>query len=242
MKDMLERAALKQLVGEAEQRIAAHEIDLVQRQDRAPSALAPPDPPPLAGEGRVGASRSRMCSYRDRHRDDPPGRHRPAAPSGRRLPRRPRRPPPSPVEPAPRLEDARRVDEDQLRRAGDSDAEQPGPRRLYLGGDDRSLRPTSWFNSVDFAGVRRADQRDIAAAGISRSGPPTPLCGGGKGGGKCGRGFICAFRDLAIGSGFRLLLAQKRLQKGRGGGGFGGAFRGTGGGLPRRPRRPGPAR
>ena len=71
------------------------------------------------------------------------------------------------VEPAARLEDARRVDEDDLRVVVRGDAAHDGARRLHLVGDDRDLRADQPVDQRRLAGVRRADQRDEAGAGGS---------------------------------------------------------------------------
>ena len=69
-----------------------------------------------------------------------------------------------PVEPALGREDAGRVDQQDLRLAGDRDAHQPGARGLRLGGDDRDLLPDQRIDQGRLAGIGRADHRDEAAA------------------------------------------------------------------------------
>ena len=69
------------------------------------------------------------------------------------------------VEPAARLEDAGRVDEDDLRIVVRGDAAHDGARRLHLVGDDRDLRADQLVDQRRLAGVRRADQRDEAGTG-----------------------------------------------------------------------------
>ena len=69
-----------------------------------------------------------------------------------------------PVEPALGREDARRVDQQDLRVAVDRDAHQPGARGLRLGADDRDLLPDQRIDQRRLAGVGRADHRDEAAA------------------------------------------------------------------------------
>ena len=85
------------------------------------------------------------------------------------------------VEPAPRREDARRVDEHELRGARDRDAAHQRARGLHLAGDDRDLGADQRVDERRLAGVRRADQRDEAAARRRTSGrfsrrhrPPRP--------------------------------------------------------------------
>ena len=51
----------------------------------------------------------------------------------------------------------------------DGDAEQPAAGRLHLGRDDRQLLPDELVEQRRFAGIGRADQRDIAAAAFRRS-------------------------------------------------------------------------
>ena len=66
------------------------------------------------------------------------------------------------VEPALRLEDAGRVDEDDLRLALDGDAAHQRPRRLHLARDDRDLGADERVEQRRLAGIRRADQGDEA--------------------------------------------------------------------------------
>ena len=68
------------------------------------------------------------------------------------------------VEPALGLEDARRVDEDDLRGAVGGDAAHDGARRLHLVGDDRDLGADEPVDQRRLAGIGRADQRDEAGA------------------------------------------------------------------------------
>ena len=67
-----------------------------------------------------------------------------------------------PVEPAARRENARRVDQQDLRVAVDRDAHQPRARGLRLGADDRDLLPDQRIDQGRLAGVGRADHRDEA--------------------------------------------------------------------------------
>ena len=71
-----------------------------------------------------------------------------------------------PVEPAPRPEQPRRVDEDDLRPPLHRDPANARPRRLHLVGDDGDLRADHAVQQRRFAGIRLADQRHEAAAGI----------------------------------------------------------------------------
>ena len=68
------------------------------------------------------------------------------------------------VEPAPRREDARRVHQHELRVADDRDAAHQRARGLHLAADDRDLGADQRVGQRRLAGVRRADQRDEAAA------------------------------------------------------------------------------
>ena len=137
------------------------------------------------------------------------------------------------VEAAARLENAGRIDEDQLRRAGERDAEQPRARRLHLRRDDRQLAADELVQQRRFAGVRRPDQRDIAAArGLCALNLPASPRSAGEG--YCPRcvpvpratgwwarsfRFSGSFGCLPVG-----VIAQP-LQQRRGGGGLGGALR-----------------
>ena len=125
----------RQSSGEAEQAVAAHQVDLVQRQHRAAAALgeaiedAPCIPVDRAPTPRAGIDQQ----------------HGLVGILGPRPGRRHHRP----VEPAARREDAGGVDKHELRRAFDSDAEQARARRLRLRADDRQLVADSRFKSVD---------------------------------------------------------------------------------------------
>ena len=78
------------------------------------------------------------------------------------------------VEPPPRRENARRVDEDELRAALHRDAAHQRARRLHLGRDDRDLAADQRIDQRRFAGIGRADQRDEAAArGFAASAQPS---------------------------------------------------------------------
>ena len=68
------------------------------------------------------------------------------------------------VEPALRLENAGRVDEHDLRFARDRDAAHDIARGLHLGRDDGDLGADQRVDQRRFAGVRRADDGDEAAA------------------------------------------------------------------------------
>ncbi len=72
-----------------------------------------------------------------------------------------------PVEPPPGLEDARRVDQQDLRLALDGDAHQPCAGRLRLGADDRDLLSDQRVDQRRLARVRRADDGDETGAGGS---------------------------------------------------------------------------
>ena len=68
-----------------------------------------------------------------------------------------------------RLEDAGRVDEDDLRVVVDGDAAHDGARRLHLVGDDRHLGADQLVDQRRLAGIGRADQGDEAGAGRQAS-------------------------------------------------------------------------
>ena len=69
-----------------------------------------------------------------------------------------------PVEPAVGGEDARRVDQQDLRVAFDRDAHQPRAGGLRLGADDRDLLPDQRIDQRRLARVGRAEHGDEAAA------------------------------------------------------------------------------
>ena len=69
-----------------------------------------------------------------------------------------------PVEPPARLEDARRVDQQDLRLPIDRDAHQPRARGLRLGADDRDLLPDQRIDQRRLAGIRGADHGDETGA------------------------------------------------------------------------------
>ena len=206
--------ARKQRVGDAEQRVAAHQVDLVQRQHGAAAG----SPTSWSTMRRVsGSSGARRVDQQH----DPVGIGG-AGPGGgdHRA-----------VEPAARREDAGRVDKDQLRLALDRDAEQPGARRLHLRGDDRQLVADQPVEQRRLAGIRRPDQRDIAAA---RFAPLRPSCltlprlrgRGVRVGPAAGEGlFGCVFRAVRL----PVFASLSRSSSDGGGGGLGGAFRAGGG-------------
>ncbi len=84
-----------------------------------------------------------------------------------------------PVEPAAGLEDAGRVDQQDLGLALDRDAHQPGARGLRLGADDRDLLADQRVDQRRLARIGRADHGDEAAA--SRSCQFLQQCCGGRG-------------------------------------------------------------
>ena len=138
--------AREQRIGNAEQRVAADQIDLVERQHRAAAACFQPfDDAP-----RIRVVRPRRIDQQH----DPVGVGG-AGPGGCDH---------GAVEAAARLENAGRIDEDQLRRASERDAEQSRARRLHFWRDDRQLMADELVQQGRFAGIRRPDQRDIAAA------------------------------------------------------------------------------
>ena len=66
-------------------------------------------------------------------------------------------------------EDARRVDQQDLRVALDRDAHQPRARGLRLGADDRDLLADQRIDQGRLAGVGRADHGDEPGTGCARS-------------------------------------------------------------------------
>ncbi len=68
------------------------------------------------------------------------------------------------VEPPPRCENARRIDENDLRLVLQRDAAHEHTRRLHFARDDRDFGADKGVEQRRFAGVRRADQRNEAAA------------------------------------------------------------------------------
>ncbi len=80
-----------------------------------------------------------------------------------------------------RLEDARRVDQQDLRLALDRDAHQPRARGLRLGADDRDLLADQRIDQRRLAGVRRADHGDEAGTAFVRSLQLLQQRGGGRG-------------------------------------------------------------
>ena len=110
------------------------------------------------------------------------------------------------VEPALRRENARRIDEDDLRRAFERDAAHQGARRLHLARDDRDFGADQLVEQRRFAGVGRADQGDEAAtrgscrASLTRFRFQTPS----RDRNFCGAGLF--------GEAFRTALARGRLE------------------------------
>ena len=145
--ERIEAAFPRQPIGETQQALAADQVDLVQRQDRMAAALCEA----VENAPRVVVDAARSVDQQ----------HGFVGILGARPGRRHHRP----VEPPSRRENPGRVDKDDLRRAFDRDAEQPVARRLRLGRDDRQLVADEPVEQRRLAGIRRADQRDIAAAG-----------------------------------------------------------------------------
>ena len=143
--DRVKAAHSRELIGESKEALAAHQIDLVQDEDRRPVSRgeAVQDPACIAIDAAGGIDQQRRLVRILRAR---PGRryHRP-------------------VEAPTRSKDARCIDIDDLRSTFDGDAEQPGPRRLRLRRNDRELMADEAVEQGRLAGIRRADQRNIAA-------------------------------------------------------------------------------
>src|SRR5260221_13268083 len=144
--DRLEDALLGKRLGEAEQLLRLDDVDLVEGKDGAtPGRLEPIDDAP-----RIGVDAAPRIDQQDDHvgilRTGPGSRDHGA------------------FQPALGREDPRRIDEDELRRAFHDDTEDAGARRLHLGRDDRDLGAHELVEQRRLAGIRRPDQRDIAAA------------------------------------------------------------------------------
>jgi len=80
-----------------------------------------------------------------------------------------------PVEPPARLEDARRIDEDDLRLPGHGDAAHQCAGGLHLARDDRDLGADKLVQECRLAGIRRADQGDETSAGGGVRHAPLPF-------------------------------------------------------------------
>jgi hypothetical protein len=142
----VERSGARQFVGEREQAVAPHQVDLVEREDRRPL----PPRQPLDDVAGIGVDAVRGID--EQHGAVGVGGAGPGGGDHR------------PVEPASRREDAGRIDKHELRLPRHRDAEQAEPRRLHLGGDDRQFAADEAVEQRRFAGVGRADQRDDGAA------------------------------------------------------------------------------
>ena len=143
----------RQRRGEDEQIFLLGDVDLVEHEDQRlaavfePSSIASTRAPTLAAASITRTIRSASSAPSQAAAD-----HRP-------------------VEPAVRREDARRVDQQDLRLALDRDAHQPGARGLRLGADDRDLLPDQRIDQGRLAGVGRAEHGDQAAARVIASAP-----------------------------------------------------------------------
>ncbi len=135
------------LLGERQQLGLLHQIDLVEDQELARRDVAEP------AEDRVGLLVDAALGV-DQQRHDV-GVMRPAP--GRRHH--------GAVEPAARRENARRVDEDELRTALHGDAAHQRARRLHLRADDRHLAADQRVDQRRLADIGRPDQGDESAAG-----------------------------------------------------------------------------
>ena len=135
-------------LGQRQKLVARHQIDLVEDQDFARLHL---------GEPRQQLLRLFVHAFaRVDHDADQIGFVR-AAPGGRHH---------GAVEAALGREDARRIDEDNLRLAIDGDATDERARRLHLVRDDGDLGADERVQQRRLAGIGSADQRNKAAAGV----------------------------------------------------------------------------
>ena len=130
-----------QIGGEAEQLFVLDRVDLVDHEDLRRLELR------QAFKDRLGLLVQALARV-DQQADDV-GVARPAPGRGDH----------GAVEPALRRENARRIDEDDLRRAVERDAAHEGARRLDLARHDRDLGPDQLVQQRRLAGVGRADQR-----------------------------------------------------------------------------------
>ena len=144
-------------VGERQQALALHRVDLVEEQHLRMVDVAEP------GKQRLRLLVDALAGV-DQQRHDI-GVARPA-PGGIDH---------GPVEPALRLEDAGRVDKDDLRAAGrgpdHGNAAHHRARRLHLVADDGNLGADQPVDQGRLAGVGRADERHEAAARRRRARP-----------------------------------------------------------------------
>ena len=148
----IKTALPRERVGEAEQPVAADQIDLVQREDRSAAAF------PQSAEDAAGVLVDAARSV-----DQQQGL------SGLLRPTMPR--PPSPGRAAPRHKDPGSIHIDNLRRVLDRD-----PRifcaSLRLWCDDREFVANEPVEKGRFPRIGRPDQRDIAAACRALARPP----------------------------------------------------------------------
>ena len=136
-------------LGQQQQRVARHQIDLVEDQDFRRLHL---------GEPRQQRFRLLVDALAriDQHADQiglvraAPGRRHHGA-----------------VEPPLRREDSRRIDEDELRLAFERDAADQRAGGLHLVRDDGDLGADQRVEQRRLAGIGRADQRDEAAARVA---------------------------------------------------------------------------
>ena len=157
-------AGVEQGPGQGQQGVAAHQVDLVERQDgllvgglqalddglHVLDGLAVGGPALAIGDGDLGLGVDQV--------DDGVGVLGPA-PGGADH---------GPVEPAARLEDAGRVDQHDLAVALHGHAAHRKAGGLDLLGDDGDLGPDQAVDQGRLAGVGRADHRGEAGAGHSR--------------------------------------------------------------------------
>ena len=144
--DRLGRQPFLQAGGEFEQLLLGRGIDLVEQD-----------------ELRLGPCRDRVDQRLDAARQPRPGVDHEHDQVGiaRALPRGCDH---RAIEPATRIEDAGRIDQQQLCLAFDRDPHQPHPRRLRLGADDRDLLADQRVDQRRLARIGGADHRHEAAA------------------------------------------------------------------------------
>ena len=146
---------------QGQQGVAAHAVDLVQRQDDLFSRRLQIGDDGFGILGRAPIRCLTVLAFgrymrgRVDQMDDHIGVVRPAPGRGDH----------SPVQPAAGREDARGIDQNDLGVALDSDPAHRKARRLNLLGDDRDLGPGQPIDQGGLAGIGRADDGGKACAG-----------------------------------------------------------------------------
>ena len=145
--DLVRDAGFVDLGGKFQKTLALDQIDLVERHDRLSSGLLE-----TGDDARLVGSEPALGIDQE---DDKVGILG-AAPGGRNH---------GALEATTGTEDPRRVDEHELAPIECRDAGEAGARGLHLGRHDRHLLPDEAVEQGRLAGIRRADERDEAAAG-----------------------------------------------------------------------------